>query len=53
MAADGGIFSFTTPFFGSEGSNPPAASVAGLAVTPAGTGYAFVDGTGPGAAYRS
>lgn len=50
VAADGGVFSFGTPFYGSEGSNPPAAAVVGLAVTPTGA-YTVVDAVGTGSTY--
>jgi hypothetical protein len=45
-AADGGIFSFCEPFFGSIGGTPLAAQVVGTAATPDGAGYWLVAADG-------
>jgi hypothetical protein len=39
VAADGGLFTFGTPFFGSIGGHPLNAPVVGMAMTPDGGGY--------------
>ena len=45
-AADGGVFSFCEPFFGSIGGTPLAAQVVGTAATPDGAGYWLVAADG-------
>jgi hypothetical protein len=45
-AADGGVFSFCEPFFGSIGGTPLAGQVVGMAATPDGAGYWLVAADG-------
>jgi ribosomal protein L24E len=45
-AADGGVFSFCEPFFGSMGGTPRAAEIVGLAATPDNGGYWLVAADG-------
>jgi hypothetical protein len=42
VAADGGIFTFNAPFFGSAGAIVLNASIVGMTTTPTGSGYRFV-----------
>ena len=46
VAADGGIFSFGAPFFGSLGANPPAAPIVNMAPSTDGNGYYMLDAGG-------
>jgi hypothetical protein len=45
-AADGGVFTFCEPFFGSMGGTPLAAKIVGLAATPDNAGYWMVAADG-------
>jgi len=47
------VFSFTAPFYGSDGGHPPAAGASGMVVTPTGLGYAIVAKTGHSVTYGS
>lgn len=51
VAADGGVFSFTAPFFGSEGASPLPVPVSGLVVAATGDGYTIVDRSGTGVTF--
>ena len=51
MAADGGVFAFTAPWYGSTGGDPPAHAVLGLVATPQDLGYGIVDEAGTSAEY--
>ena len=42
VAADGGIFTFGAPFFGSAGSLALNANIVAMTSTPSGQGYRFV-----------
>ena len=46
VAADGGVFSFTAPFFGSTGNIRLNKPVVGMTNTPTGQGYRFVASDG-------
>ena len=46
VAADGGIFSFNAPFYGSMGGTPLNAPIVGMAATPGGRGYWLVASDG-------
>ena len=46
VAADGGIFSFNAPFYGSMGGTPLNAPIVGMAATPGGRGYWLVAADG-------
>ncbi len=46
MAADGGIFAFDAPFYGSTGSLTLNKPVNGMTYTPSGNGYFFVASDG-------
>jgi hypothetical protein len=46
VAADGGIFSFGAPFFGSLGNTPPAAGVETMAPSTDGNGYYMLGNDG-------
>ncbi len=45
-AADGGVFTFSTPFYGSQGGKPLNKPVVGMASTPDGKGYWLVAADG-------
>jgi hypothetical protein len=46
VAADGGIFSFGSPFYGALSSASPATPVVGMSATPGGAGYREVERSG-------
>ena len=46
VGADGGIFAFNAPFFGSQGATHLNAPVVGMAATPGGNGYWLVAADG-------
>lgn len=46
VAADGGVFSFDAPFFGSMGGRPLNAPIVGMAADPSGNGYWLVASDG-------
>jgi hypothetical protein len=46
VAADGGIFSFGAPFYGSLGANPPSAPIIGMAPSTDGNGYYMLSSPG-------
>jgi hypothetical protein len=49
VAADGGIFSFGAPFYGSLGANPPSAPIISMAPSVDGNGYYMLGS--PGSVY--
>ena len=51
VAADGGIFAFGAPFYGSRGSDPPPARVTTMAPSVSGKGYYLLDAVGDVYAY--
>jgi hypothetical protein len=46
VAADGGIFSFGAPFYGSLGSNPPGSPIISMAPSTDGNGYYMLSSAG-------
>jgi hypothetical protein len=46
VAADGGIFSFGAPFFGSLGASPPSTPVIAMAPSVDGNGYYLLSSGG-------
>jgi hypothetical protein len=46
VAADGGVFSFNAPFYGSTGNIRLNQPIVGIASTPSGSGYRFVAADG-------
>jgi lysophospholipase L1-like esterase len=46
VAADGGVFSYNAPFFGSQGGKPLNKPIVGMAATADGAGYWFVAADG-------
>jgi hypothetical protein len=46
VAADGGVFSFNSPYLGSLGGTPPITPVVALATLPGDQGYYLLDSEG-------